>query len=50
MNENNLIFGIGVWNVSLGVESIVFWTEVSNSKLGISIIGLLLDCITGQES
>jgi len=50
VNENDLIFGVGIWHMGFGEEGVVLWTEVSNGEFGVSIIGLLLKSVASEKS
>jgi hypothetical protein len=50
VNENDLIFSVGIWHMGFREEGVVLWTEVSDGEFGVSIIGLLLKCVASEKS
>jgi len=49
MYESNLIFGIGIWDMSLRVKGVVLWTEVGNKELVVLIVSLILEGIAVEQ-
>jgi hypothetical protein len=48
--KNDLVLGISICNMGLGVEGTVLSTEIGNEELVSSVIGLLLESFTSDLS
>jgi hypothetical protein len=48
--KNDLVLGICIGNMGLGVEGTVLSTEIGNEELVSSVIGLLLESFTSDLS